>query len=72
MGEDAELIASAMDENIHISHVHTMEGAVVQAFDMAKPGDLVLLSPACASFDMFDGYEDRGNHFVQSVQELLR
>jgi UDP-N-acetylmuramoylalanine--D-glutamate ligase len=37
---------------------------------LAEPGDRVLLSPACASFDMFNGFEDRGNQFMLAVREL--
>ncbi|MEE4197433.1 MAG: UDP-N-acetylmuramoyl-L-alanine--D-glutamate ligase [Bacteroidales bacterium] len=44
--------------------------AVKTAYYLAKKGDTVLLSPACASFDLFDNYEDRGNKFKQAVREL--
>lgn len=45
--------------------------AVTKAFAWAQPGDVVLLSPACASFDLFKNYEDRGNQFKESVQNLM-
>jgi len=48
----------------------TMEQAVISAYHMAKKGDVVLLSPACASFDLFENYEDRGNQFKEYVREL--
>ncbi len=46
------------------------EEAVHAAFHFAEKGDVVLLSPACASFDLFKNYEDRGNQFKQAVKEL--
>ncbi len=45
--------------------------AIRQAIDAAKPGDVVLLSPACASFDQFRDYEARGDTFRQIVQALI-
>lgn len=50
----------------------TMEKAVEKALDMADPGDVVLLSPACASFDLFKNYEDRGDQFKAVVQQLMQ
>ena len=50
--------------------VQSMSDAVAAAYRMSKPGDTVLLSPACASFDLFDNYEDRGQQFKQCVREL--
>jgi UDP-N-acetylmuramoylalanine--D-glutamate ligase len=44
--------------------------AVQTAFHLANKGDVVLLSPACASFDLFKNYEDRGNQFKKAVREL--
>jgi UDP-N-acetylmuramoylalanine--D-glutamate ligase len=48
----------------------SMEDAVRSAYYLAKTGDTVLLSPACASFDLFENYEDRGRQFKQSVRDL--
>jgi len=47
-----------------------MADAVRSGFDLAQPGDTVLLSPACASMDMFKNYGHRGRCFVEEVQEL--
>ncbi|GBG06154.1 putative UDP-N-acetylmuramoyl-L-alanine--D-glutamate ligase [Paenibacillus agaridevorans] len=48
----------------------TLREAVVRAFAMTEPGDAVLLSPACASWDMFQSYEQRGSMFKQSAHTL--
>ena len=50
--------------------INTLEETVVTAYQEAIAGDVVLLSPACASFDMFDSYEHRGEIFKQSVMQL--
>jgi UDP-N-acetylmuramoylalanine--D-glutamate ligase len=47
-----------------------MEEAVDQAYKVAEKGDAVLLSPACASFDLFQNYEDRGRQFKEAVRNL--
>ncbi|RKZ86989.1 MAG: UDP-N-acetylmuramoyl-L-alanine--D-glutamate ligase, partial [Candidatus Parabeggiatoa sp. nov. 1] len=51
-------------------HAKTLEDAVAQAAALANPGDAVLLSPACASFDMFNNYEHRGEVFETAVKQL--
>ena len=50
--------------------VSNMNDAVRMAQRLTEKGDTVLLSPACASFDLFENYEDRGNQFKQGVQNL--
>jgi UDP-N-acetylmuramoylalanine--D-glutamate ligase len=50
--------------------VNNMEDAVKMAQRLSEKGDTVLLSPACASFDLFENYEDRGNQFKQAVKHL--
>jgi len=63
IGEAQERLASDLDGTIPLHRCGTLEAAVRQASDAASPGEVVLLSPACASFDAFRDYEDRGNRF---------
>ncbi|HIJ22004.1 MAG: UDP-N-acetylmuramoyl-L-alanine--D-glutamate ligase [Gammaproteobacteria bacterium] len=72
MGEDAKLIESALGGVTPVYHVATMEEAVVTANRIAEPGDTILLSPACASFDQFSGFEARGDAYKQAVQKRLQ
>jgi len=53
-----------------ISDTQCMTEAVRMAYQFAEPGDSVLLSPACASFDLFEDYEDRGRQFKDAVRQL--
>jgi len=71
LGVDNSKILEAF-KNIGIDMVETqsMDDAVRSAYFLAKNGDTVLLSPACASFDLFENYEDRGHQFKQAVREL--
>lgn len=70
IGRDATVIEQAVADAAPIIHAGSMQDAVNKAFALAQPGDAVLLSPACASFDMFKNYEDRGEKFCQAVREL--
>lgn len=70
LGRDAEKIATIIGDAVPVTHVNSMQDAVRNAAAIATPGDLVLLSPACASYDMFDNYEHRGNTFIESVEQL--
>ena len=72
LGQDAELINEALKDCTDVSFVTDLSAAVNKAHEIAKPGDVVLLSPACASFDMFTGYEQRGDIFVGLVKEILQ
>jgi UDP-N-acetylmuramoylalanine--D-glutamate ligase len=71
IGRDAPQIETALSRTkVDLIKVESLETAVNKAFDLAKPGDAVLLSPACASFDMFRNYVHRAEVFVQSVKAL--
>jgi UDP-N-acetylmuramoylalanine--D-glutamate ligase len=71
IGRDAPLIRAALEETgVALSDADSMESAVAQANQRAHAGDAVLMSPACASFDMFDNYEHRANVFVNAVKAL--
>ncbi len=70
MGRDANVIAQAVGKLAQIEFANSMQDAVSKSFAQAEPGDAVLLSPACASFDMFKNYEDRGEQFCCTVMKL--
>jgi UDP-N-acetylmuramoylalanine--D-glutamate ligase len=71
IGRDAPLIERAIAATgVAILRAATMEEAVKQAFAAARPGDAVLLSPACASFDMFRNYGHRGEVFAAAARAL--
>lgn len=71
LGKDNAKIHKAFSKFVEtIIDVQSASEAVKTAYYLARKGDSVLLSPACASFDLFDNYEDRGNQFKQAVREL--
>ncbi|PKM21380.1 MAG: UDP-N-acetylmuramoyl-L-alanine--D-glutamate ligase, partial [Gammaproteobacteria bacterium HGW-Gammaproteobacteria-14] len=70
IGEDAKKVGSAL-AGVACHYAADMADAVRRASLLAEPGDVVLLSPACASFDMFRGYADRGDTFIRCVKEVL-
>jgi len=70
IGEDAETIARELGEYAPHQRASDMNDAVNRAFANAQPGDVVLLAPACASFDMFESFEQRGKVFKDVVQGL--
>ena len=70
IGRDAGLIEAALHDLVNVHHAGDMRDAVSTAQRLAVAGDAVLLSPACASFDMFASYEQRGDHFAREVRRL--
>ncbi|HUC81664.1 MAG TPA: UDP-N-acetylmuramoyl-L-alanine--D-glutamate ligase [Flavisolibacter sp.] len=70
MGTDNSKIHAAFDGEVKLIDTGSAENAVKAAFEAAAPGDVVLLSPACASFDLFKNYEDRGKQFKDAVKSL--
>jgi UDP-N-acetylmuramoylalanine--D-glutamate ligase len=74
IGEAAERmeaeLAPAAEAGVEITDVGTLERAVEAAAGAAKPGEVVLLSPACASFDAFKDFEQRGDRFRELVEAL--
>lgn len=70
LGEAADRLAQAIGSAVPIQRANSLEGAVIRAFRMARPGDAVLLSPACSSLDMFKNYSERGDRFTEAVQSL--
>jgi len=63
-------IAPSKDEGVEVIHAETLENAIRKANAAALPGDVVLLAPACASFDQFKNYEQRGQVFKEIVRGL--
>ncbi len=70
IGAAADKIDSHINRVVSIIQSGTLEVAVKQASSAAKPGDIVLLAPACASFDQFQNYEHRGRVFKELVHDL--
>jgi UDP-N-acetylmuramoylalanine--D-glutamate ligase len=70
IGESRPLIASALGSMVKLQEAGDMRSAVRQAFALASPGGTVLLAPACASFDMFRDYAERGRVFNQEARKL--
>ncbi|WP_316368108.1 UDP-N-acetylmuramoyl-L-alanine--D-glutamate ligase [Candidatus Thiodiazotropha sp. CDECU1] len=70
IGKDASQLESVLAGQVPIQHAATLEEAVSLAAELAQPGDRVLLSPACASFDMFQNFAARGEAFIQAVEAL--
>jgi len=71
MGEAGEMFARLLGRRVPVIRSEMMCDAVRQAKNAARPGEVVMLSPACASFDQFRDYEARGDAFREIVQALI-
>ena len=71
LGRDAPAIEQAIANVVPVSYVSDMPEAAAAAMEQSQPGDLVLLAPACASFDMFKSFEQRGEVFCKAVADVL-
>jgi UDP-N-acetylmuramoylalanine--D-glutamate ligase len=73
IGRDGPTIGRALEgTGVPLATAASMQDAVARAFELAHPGDAVLLSPACASFDMFRNYGHRGDVFAEAARSLSR
>ncbi len=73
LGKDNSKLKEAFGSNMEILHeTEIMDEAVRMAYELADRGDIVLLSPACASFDLFNNYEHRGEEFKRAVKSIER
>ncbi len=68
IGEDAEKVRTELEDAVPVIDCETLEKAVLTAITKGSKGDILLLSPACASFDQFRDYEDRGRQFKEMVR----
>lgn len=71
LGKDAPRIAKVLPDTVPVLHAKDMDDAVLLAAGCAESGDRILLSPACASFDMYKNYQQRGELFVDAVARLI-
>ena len=72
IGEARPLINAALKDVVPVFEAQSLADAVQRAWDLAVPDGVVLLAPACSSFDMFRDYVDRGDRFRDAVHELAR
>jgi UDP-N-acetylmuramoylalanine--D-glutamate ligase len=72
IGEAAPMVEQALGTIVPVRRAGSMEDAVKTAFEMSAPGGVVLLAPACSSFDMFRDYVDRGDRFRDAVHAVAR
>ena len=72
IGKDAAVLGAVLGDAIPVTYAVDMLEAVTRAAGLALPGDCVLLSPACASTDMYRDFFERGEVFIMAVQEILK
>ena len=70
IGQDADRIGAAINQGVPLYYAKTMEEAVQRSVDLARAGDAVLMSPACASLDMFRDYAHRAEVFIAAVRRI--
>ncbi len=70
IGKSQQIIFDALKQDLKCHLCGDFKSAIIAAYDTAKAGDTVLLSPSCASFDMFKSYKDRGDQFKNIVKEI--
>ncbi len=70
IGRDAKLIAKYLEKDTEVYFATTLDAAVQLAADLAVEGELVLLSPACASFDMFADFQARGDAYIDAIHRI--
>jgi UDP-N-acetylmuramoylalanine--D-glutamate ligase len=71
IGEARQMVREALHDTVPVVEAETLRDAVRQAFGLAAPDGIVLLAPACSSFDMFTDYADRGRQFKEEVRKLV-
>ena len=69
-GQAKELILLAIGDAVRSTSAMDLDEALSLAQNYSQPGDIILLSPGCASFDQFNNFEDRGNHFKDLVNTM--
>ena len=69
-GNSGKLIKQKFESVIKTTYINDFDSAIIEAVKEATDGDIILLSPACASFDQFDNYEERGNAFKKIFNKL--